>query len=152
MKNRCDIVQDLLPLYVDGCCHPGSRELVEEHLADCPECAKAAEAMRRPVRVEPEPVIRAASPFYALKKKQLLKTVIAVAVTAAVCFVTFLGWQYFVENYPPVQPVLSRVELGEENQWRREEETVVFSSMKIWSIPRSFQVISSIPDPSFTIL
>ena len=30
MKNRCDIVQDLLPLYVDGCCTQGSRELVEE--------------------------------------------------------------------------------------------------------------------------
>ena len=30
MKNKCDIVQDLLPLYVDGCCTQGSRELVEE--------------------------------------------------------------------------------------------------------------------------
>ena len=53
----------------------------------------------------------------------------ALAATAAVCFAAFLGWQYFVENYPPVQPVLSRVELGEENQWRREEETVVFDSV-----------------------
>lgn len=126
---ECEVIRDLLPSYVDGLCSARSRELVEEHLADCPECARAAEAMRRPVRVEPEPVIRAASPFYALKKKQLLKTVIAVAVTAAVCFAAFLGWQYFVENYPPVQPVLSRVELGEENQWRREEETVVFDSV-----------------------
>ena len=35
MKNKCDIVQDLLPLYVDGCCTQGSRELVEEHLKEC---------------------------------------------------------------------------------------------------------------------
>ena len=33
MTNQdCDIIQDLLPLYIDSCCHPGSRELVEEHL------------------------------------------------------------------------------------------------------------------------
>ena len=38
MKNKCDIVQDLLPLYVDGCCTQSSRELVEEHLQECAAC------------------------------------------------------------------------------------------------------------------
>ena len=44
-KNDCDIVQDLLPLYLDGCCHPGSRALVEEHLNHCDTCRKVWEEM-----------------------------------------------------------------------------------------------------------
>ena len=57
MKNRCDIVQDLLPLYVDGCCHPGSRELVEEHLQECPACKQTWQEMtgELPVPQEPQP-------------------------------------------------------------------------------------------------
>ena len=57
MKNRCDIVQDLLPLYVDGCCTQSSRELVEEHLEECPACKQVFGAMTGdiPAPQEPEP-------------------------------------------------------------------------------------------------
>lgn len=39
MKLPCEIVRDLLPLYQDGLCSPGSRQAVEEHLKQCPDCA-----------------------------------------------------------------------------------------------------------------
>lgn len=57
MKNMCDIVQDLLPLYVDGCCTQGSRELVEEHLKECTACKQVFGAMTGdiPAPQEPEP-------------------------------------------------------------------------------------------------
>ena len=38
MKNPCDVIRDLLPLYADDACSEGSRKMVEEHLAECPEC------------------------------------------------------------------------------------------------------------------
>ena len=38
MKNSCDVIRDLLPLYADDACSEASRKIVEEHLADCPEC------------------------------------------------------------------------------------------------------------------
>ena len=38
MSNQCEIVQDLLPLYVDGACSGSSLELIKEHLGSCPEC------------------------------------------------------------------------------------------------------------------
>ena len=126
---ECEVIRDLLPSYADGLCSPRSRELVEEHLANCPACARAAQAMRQSVQVEPAPQIRAQSPFHTLRKKQLLRTVAAVALTAAACFAAFLGWQYFAENVPQAQMVLSRVEAGEEDQWRQAEETVVFDSI-----------------------
>ncbi len=37
--NECEIVQDLLPLYVDGVCNAGSHNLVEEHLKECIKCS-----------------------------------------------------------------------------------------------------------------
>lgn len=39
MKNSCDVIRDLLPLYADEACSNDSRKIVEEHLAECPECS-----------------------------------------------------------------------------------------------------------------
>lgn len=38
---NCQVIQDLLVLYSDGCCSPESRKLVEEHLQTCAKCKKA---------------------------------------------------------------------------------------------------------------
>ena len=38
MKNSCDVIRDLLPLYADDACSQDSRKMVEEHLAECAEC------------------------------------------------------------------------------------------------------------------
>ena len=43
MKLTCEIVQDLLPLYADEVCSPGTRRAVEEHLAGCPVCRAQSE-------------------------------------------------------------------------------------------------------------
>ena len=39
MNRTCDIVQDLLPLYIDGICSDASRQMVGEHLKSCPDCS-----------------------------------------------------------------------------------------------------------------
>lgn len=46
MDNSCDVIRDLLPLYVDGACSEGSRRLVEEHIAGCPACAGMLSKLR----------------------------------------------------------------------------------------------------------
>lgn len=38
MKENCEIIRDLLPLYIDNICSEGSRKMVDDHLANCPEC------------------------------------------------------------------------------------------------------------------
>ena len=38
MKINCDVIRDLLPLYVDGVSSEESKKLVEEHIEDCREC------------------------------------------------------------------------------------------------------------------
>ena len=38
MKTDCDVIRDLLPLYADKACSERSREMVEDHLEECPDC------------------------------------------------------------------------------------------------------------------
>lgn len=38
MSKECDVVRDLLPLYVDNVLSDTSREIIEEHLPDCAGC------------------------------------------------------------------------------------------------------------------
>lgn len=40
MKNRCDIVQDLIPLYVDHMLKESTEKLVTEHLHECADCKR----------------------------------------------------------------------------------------------------------------
>lgn len=38
MRHDCEIIRDLLPLYLDDVASPSSRRMVEEHLAECAAC------------------------------------------------------------------------------------------------------------------
>lgn len=38
MNNECEIVRDLLPLYLDNLCSEPSKEYIEEHIEKCEEC------------------------------------------------------------------------------------------------------------------
>ncbi len=44
----CNVIEDLLPLYVDGCCSAESSRLIKTHLCSCPQCQKAYDAMALP--------------------------------------------------------------------------------------------------------
>ena len=71
MKNSCDVIQDLLPLYCDGACSGESRHLVEEHLRECGECRETYELMRSalPARAVPSEDGQAAQAAAAAWKK-----------------------------------------------------------------------------------
>ena len=45
---NCNIVKDLIPLYIDGCCSEESEKIVEEHIRDCDDCKKLLEDMKLP--------------------------------------------------------------------------------------------------------
>ena len=46
MKITCDVIQDLMPSYIDGILSEDSRALVEEHMGTCQECRKMLEIMK----------------------------------------------------------------------------------------------------------
>lgn len=46
--SKCDLIRDLLPLYVDGAASKESARAVEAHVATCYECRRALQDMRAP--------------------------------------------------------------------------------------------------------
>ena len=62
MNKDCEVIRDLLPLYADDVCSGRSRELIEEHLQECPDCSAMLEKLRTheietDIREEKEQVI-----------------------------------------------------------------------------------------------
>lgn len=46
---NCNIIRDLLPLYIDGCCSVESENEIKSHLESCEECRKISEEMKEPI-------------------------------------------------------------------------------------------------------
>ncbi len=46
MKCPCEIIKDLLPLYIDDVCSEKSKIAIQNHLPECEECYKFFEAMK----------------------------------------------------------------------------------------------------------
>lgn len=46
MNKNCEMVRDLLPLYIDNVCSSESRAYVEGHLSACQECSEIEKSMR----------------------------------------------------------------------------------------------------------
>lgn len=46
MKIECNIIKDLLPIYIDNCCSTESKQLVDEHLKECEKCKDSYEHMK----------------------------------------------------------------------------------------------------------
>ncbi|MGX7107932.1 zf-HC2 domain-containing protein [Facklamia miroungae] len=47
MKYDCDLIVDLLPLYVEGVLSQTSNEIVEEHLRECEDCIELLEELKK---------------------------------------------------------------------------------------------------------
>ena len=93
---RCGVIKDLLPLYADGVLSDESRELVEAHLGECPECAEYLRKLRDPELSGAKK--RAAEGRSALKKirktlriRRLLTALITAACVAAAAGGIFYG-------------------------------------------------------------
>ena len=110
MKISCNIIEDLLPLYVDDMVSEDSRQLVEEHLKECPACRKMQEEMKRENRlsggskdgqssqmnkteIEPLRKIRRK-----IRKKRILSVLLAVVLVLAAGGIGHY-WYYDKENY-----------------------------------------------------
>lgn len=67
---KCEVIQDLLPLYIDNICSDESRRMVSEHIESCNECKKLYENMSNPVEQDlPEPELDSKQAFKAIKHK-----------------------------------------------------------------------------------
>lgn len=98
MKVPCGVVRDLLPLYAEDLAGEESRALVEEHLADCPDCRKQYEDMKQP---KPAPEPDGAEALRAVKRDIRLRRLTAVLLAALLVFLPlFTLLARGTEKYP----------------------------------------------------
>ena len=108
MKYNCNLVRDLMPLYLDDVCSEESGRIVKEHLGECPECSRIFARMKNDeietaVSVEREDVIRRQAGYFK-RKSAVAGAVIAgiLMIPVLVCLIVNLatgnglGWYYVV--------------------------------------------------------
>lgn len=97
MKNECDIVQDLLFSYKDGCLKQGSKEFVEKHLKKCENCAKVYSEMNN--EEEQSEISKDEIDYLKkIKKKMKKKTKIIIAISIILSILIVFNIAIFV-NY-----------------------------------------------------
>lgn len=97
MKYPCEMIRDILPLYLDGVCCEESRIAIEKHLSECSACKEFYAAMREADRIkigthDADHERKKADSFQAVKKrlfrKQIFVAVAAVVVLVLIAFAT----------------------------------------------------------------
>lgn len=79
MKIKCPIIEDLLPLYIDGACSEESKVIVEEHLKECSLCSDKFNAQKSNLIVTDNVInqnLKSKKPFKKIKKYQVIKLIV----------------------------------------------------------------------------
>lgn len=98
MKNKinCNVIGDLLPLYVDEVLSEDSRAIVEEHLSSCESCRKSAEKMKKTLVISND---TDSENIKKLKKRVSVKRVLALSVSTLFALAVLFGQGYYLCFY-----------------------------------------------------
>lgn len=106
MKITCDIIEDLLPSYVDGILSDDSKALVDEHLKTCEKCRKNLNYMQKNeehlLENEYQETAEAKNALLKIKRKLRLRKILVTIITAAaIFFITIASYHhwYWHESY-----------------------------------------------------
>lgn len=102
MKITCDVIQDLMPSYIDGILSEDSKALVEEHMGTCQECRKMLEIMKEEQGKEQNQMRSSAATLKKIRKKLIVRRVLTAAVAVILTLIAaaagYNHW-YFNEKY-----------------------------------------------------
>lgn len=88
MKVSCDIIRDLLPLYAENMVSQASRDMVDEHLRGCDECAKQLGILKKAQAI---PVETDAPGLKKIRKAIVRRRVLAVTMAVMLVITLVLG-------------------------------------------------------------
>lgn len=109
MKYKCNIVKDLLPLYVEAVASQDSNKIIEEHLKECEECKKHYEELKDASFIEElkEEQVNEENPkktMKTIKKKIILGKLFFALISAIVVIITlFSTYSYMNNKIVPIQ-------------------------------------------------
>lgn len=88
MRNECNIVRDILPLYAESMVSSDTADFVEEHLKGCDACRKEYEKAKEP---QPAQEIADAAPLLKLSRKLKVKRIQTISLTAVFMMALFVS-------------------------------------------------------------
>ena len=95
-KISCNVIQDIMPLYVDEIVSEDTKKLVEEHLKECEDCRKEMEKMRAKIILPNKKKInQAEKELFQKLKHRLINRRIAAAILGAILVCALL--QEFIQ-------------------------------------------------------
>lgn len=104
MKNNlpCAVVRDLLPSYLEGLTEQETKNLVEEHLKECKDCAARCAAMKEPEQQGQAEELRKVDYLKTVRRRSWKRVVLAVVLACAVLFVGVWGKLFVIGS--PLDP------------------------------------------------
>lgn len=95
VKMKCEVVHDLLPLYIDDLCSKESRELIDVHIKSCDACKKVLKTMQEELQLDSESEklkgVEAKKPFK--KLRNMVITYVSI-ITSILIIVLVGGYLY----------------------------------------------------------
>lgn len=119
-KMKCNVIYDLLSLYLDDICSEETKHIVEEHLESCEECRKNLEYMKENMEI---PEDKDTTLIKKVKKRIIIeKLVIAFAIVFVLVSILFFGGLHLISTQVAMNDILEeddvRVEQDENgNIW-----------------------------------
>ena len=129
MNCNCGIIDDLLPLYVDGACSDESKAAIEAHLASCKACQEKLERMQTETVVsetaKSSGEITVAKYAKKVRKHRIKLTLGAVAISVIAACVLSLVLLTIKDMHDQANPVIYEVETGTYNLTSNDLEVAV---------------------------
>lgn len=140
MKKECNIIRDILPLYVEDMVSEETAKFVKEHLENCPECTREFEAMKAGTKVEKisdetqnhleTEVLKSMNTIRKRMRKKVYRVaavISAIVITAAVLLHIFPIYRIphiSLNNYYSTEQIVKALYIGSASD-RREAQSVL---------------------------
>lgn len=112
---NCNIIKDILPLYVDGVVSDDTKKMVEEHLEYCEECKKEVKLMKQEIFIPAEkeaPLIKGFKKK--LRNKKLIISGLSIILTGLILFGVF-SFTFHHDKVVPYEESLIKIETQDDN-------------------------------------
>lgn len=103
-KVSCEVIYDILPLYVDGITNEETNKLVEDHLSQCDSCRQEEKMMRKELQQDGQKVERTDDErvLRSFKKKIRRKNILVAVVSAFIVIaLIFVGLKLYMNANRP---------------------------------------------------
>ena len=129
-KINCNIIKDILPLYVDDILSEDTKELIEEHLKHCENCnsdyKRMAGVVEIPVECDVEPIKK----LHKKIKKEKILTALIVSILSIVIVIILGTWALFIGVPLETDKVKITTEIQNPNDTYKDPEFVVHCNMQ----------------------